>query len=153
MRVVAWIVEGTWTSVLDAVALLPEDADVLLLHVAGGEAEAIAREARHGLLGRRAHEPPPHERDPVSLASEEEAEALLEEAAARLGRPSARAARRGGRPAHLVLDELVGADLLVLARDGEPGHQGPRSIGHAGRFVLDHAPCDVLLVQAGRTGP
>jgi nucleotide-binding universal stress UspA family protein len=45
-----------------------------------------------------------------------------------------------------VLAALGDADLLVLARDGERDRPGPRSIGHATRFVLDHAPCDVLLV-------
>jgi len=40
-----------------------------------------------------------------------------------------------------------GAELLVLARDGVPGHHGPHSLGPAGGFVVDHAPCPVLLVR------
>ncbi|MGF1424961.1 hypothetical protein [Kitasatospora sp. LaBMicrA B282] len=37
--------------------------------------------------------------------------------------------------------------LLILARDGDRAHHpGPHSLGPAGRFVVDHAPCPVLLV-------
>jgi nucleotide-binding universal stress UspA family protein len=79
------------------------------------------------------------------LRAEEEAVALLADAAARLGRDAERVALRG-RPEEEVLAALGDADLLVLARDGERDRPGPRSIGHATRFVLDHAPCDVLLV-------
>jgi hypothetical protein len=34
----------------------------------------------------------------------------------------------------------------VIARDGDRRHAGPHSIGKHARFVLDHAPCRVLLV-------
>jgi hypothetical protein len=34
----------------------------------------------------------------------------------------------------------------VLARDGERSRLGPKSLGPASRFVVDHAPCPVLLV-------
>ncbi len=37
-------------------------------------------------------------------------------------------------------------DLLVLARDGDHSRLGPHSLGPATRFVVDHAPCAVLLV-------
>ena len=149
VRAVVWIVEGTWEAAVDAAAtLLPPDASVELLHVAG-EAEAFLRAGQRGLLGRH----PPGGRgsgpDPVSSASAEEAEALLADALARLGRNAATSARRGGTESE-VLDAVRDADVLVLARDGEPDHLGPKSIGHATRFVLDHAPCDVVLVW-GRT--
>jgi nucleotide-binding universal stress UspA family protein len=39
-----------------------------------------------------------------------------------------------------------GADVLVLARDGDRSHVGPHSLGPAARYVVDHAPCRVLLV-------
>ena len=38
------------------------------------------------------------------------------------------------------------AGLLVLARDGDRARLGPRSLGPASRFGIDHAPCPVLLV-------
>jgi len=37
-------------------------------------------------------------------------------------------------------------DILVLARDGDHTRLGPRSLGPAARFVVDHAPCRVLLI-------
>ena len=40
-----------------------------------------------------------------------------------------------------------GADLLVLAREGAAA--GPRSMGKAARFVVDHAACPVLLIWPG----
>jgi nucleotide-binding universal stress UspA family protein len=145
VRAVVWIVEGTWEATVDAAArLLPADASVELVHVAG-DAEAFVRAGQRGLLGRHPPGPPDHNYDPISVASAEEAAALLADAASRLGRDAARTARRG-RAEDEVLDVAGDADVLVLARDGDPGHPGPRSIGHAARFILDHAPCDVVLV-------
>jgi nucleotide-binding universal stress UspA family protein len=70
---------------------------------------------------------------------------LLAAAAERLGRPCTRA-ERAGRAEREVGSAAEGADLLVLARDGDRTHLGPRSLGPASRFIVDHAPCHVLLV-------
>ncbi|WP_345143716.1 universal stress protein, partial [Streptomyces mexicanus] len=51
-----------------------------------------------------------------------------------------------GRPEREVVTAAEGADLLVLARDGDRDRLGPHSIGPAVRFAVDHAPCPVLLV-------
>ncbi|MBK7820987.1 MAG: hypothetical protein IPJ61_07895 [Tessaracoccus sp.] len=40
----------------------------------------------------------------------------------------------------------AGADYLILGRDGDMKRLGPRSLGRETRFVVDHAPCTVLLV-------
>jgi nucleotide-binding universal stress UspA family protein len=141
VHAVVWIVEGTWEAAVDAV---PPDASVTLVHVAI-DPEDIRRATRRGLLGR--HPPPPPGPDPVSTASEEEQRALLGEAAARLGREARIEARRG-RAEEEVIAALGDADLLVLARDGERDRPGPHSLRPPTRFVLDHAPCDVLLVWA-----
>ena len=144
VRAVVWILEATWEATVDAAAaLLPPDAEIELLHIAF-DAETFVRAGRRGLLGRHPHPPPGP--DPVSIASEEEAEGLLADAAERLGRAATRTARRG-RAEDEVLEVARDADLLVLARGGEPDHLGPKSVGHAERFVLDHAACAVLLVR------
>jgi hypothetical protein len=144
VRAVVWIVEGTWEATVDAAAaLLPAGADIELLHVAF-DAETFVRAGRRGLLGRHPHPPPG--RDPVSTASEQEAAGLLADAAGRLGRAATTTARRG-RAEDEVLDAARDADVLVLARGGEPDHLGPKSVGHAERFVVDHASCAVLLVR------
>lgn len=144
MTVIAWIVEGTWPACVDAARTHTQaDADIVLLHVTGPEVPGAARGAYAGLLG-RAHP----ERDPGSrlehLAAGA-AERLLTDAAERLGRPCTRLERRG-RVEREVIDAVGGADLLVLARDGDRTRLGPRSLSPASRFILDHAPCAVLLV-------
>lgn len=141
MRALVWIVEDTWeATVARAAALLPPDAEVTLLHVAPVGVEGLAEGARHGLLGRR-HPPPPH---PVRAISDEAAAALLAEARAALGR-DARIEQRRGRVEREVVALAADADLLVLAREStEPG---PHSLRPPTRYVVDHAPCEVLIVM------
>jgi nucleotide-binding universal stress UspA family protein len=150
MRALIWIVEDTWeATVAEAAELVPAGAEITLLHVAATEVEAIAGGARRGLLGRRPPPPPPPPHhahaDPLRALSEEAAQALLAEARARLGRDADVQARRG-RIEREVVDAAADADLLVLARDGDHSRVGPHSLGPAARFVVDHAPCRVLLV-------
>ncbi|MEU5434371.1 universal stress protein [Streptomyces sp. NPDC020719] len=144
MRVIAWIAEGTWPSCIDAVrSHAPEAADIVLLHVTGPEAPGAAHGAFAGLLG-RGHP----ERDPgtvVEHLATASAERLLAEAAQRLTRPCHRV-ERTGRIEREVVAAAEGADLLILARDGDRTHLGPRSLGPASRFIVDHAPCPLLLV-------
>lgn len=142
MRAVVWISEDTWEACVDrAAALLPGDAEVTLLHVSPQDVEELAERAGPRLLGRH---PPPPPGPPLRVVAEEEAQALLGEAGARLGRPSRTISRRG-RVEREVVAACDGADLLVLARDGE-ARLGPKSLGKHARFVVDHAPCQVLLV-------
>ncbi|GHA76184.1 MULTISPECIES: universal stress protein [Streptomyces] len=153
MRVIAWLVEGTWPACVDAVrAHAPRSAEVVLLHVSEEEMPALAHGAFAGLLGRghpRRPRPPgdwgcdPGEQ--VAALGGASAGELLEAAAARLGRPCTRV-EQTGRPEREVVAAAEGAGLLVLARDGDRARLGPRSLGPAARFVVDHAPCPVLLV-------
>jgi nucleotide-binding universal stress UspA family protein len=146
MRALVWIVEDTWeATVADAAAFLPSGAEVTLLHVSGTEAETVARGARHGLLGR--HPPPQAAPQPLRAISEQAAQELLAEAQTQLGRPAKLEARRG-RIEHEVVAVAEGMDVLILARDGDHKRLGPRSLGPAVRFVVDHAPCRVLLIWA-----
>ena len=138
MRALVWIVEDTWeATVAEAAAFLPADAEITLLHVAPADAEALAAGARHGLLGRPRH--------PLRAISDEAAAALLEEARTRLGRDATVLSLRG-RVEREVVVAATDMDLLVLARDGDRSHPGPHSLGPPTRFVVDHAPCRVLLV-------
>jgi nucleotide-binding universal stress UspA family protein len=144
IKVIVWISEITWESCIDeSRPLLPEDAEVTLLHVTPGDVEDLAG-APAGLLGRhRKRAPGP----PVRAIAAEEAQSLLSAALSRLGRPAQTEARRGHVERQL-LDACADADLLVLARDGEP-RLGPKSLGPQTRFVVDHVPCQVLLVWPG----
>ncbi|MDH6219717.1 universal stress protein [Streptomyces pseudovenezuelae] len=144
MTVVVWIVEGTWPASVDAArAHAPEASEIVLLHVTGHQEPGIAHGAFAGLLG-RGHP----ERDPGTRVEElatVSTHRLFEEAARRLGRPSTRV-ERSGRTEHEVVAAAEGAELLILARDGDRGRLGPKSLGPHSRFVVDHAPCPVLLV-------
>lgn len=61
------------------------------------------------------------------------------------GRPAQRIVRTG-RIEREVVVAAAGVDLLIVARDGDLSRLGPRSLGRHTRFVVDHAPCPVLLV-------
>jgi nucleotide-binding universal stress UspA family protein len=144
MRALVWITEESWQATIAAAAeVVPAGAEVTLVHVTGGDAEALARGARSGLLGRtRGSEAPPEQ---LRSISETAARALLADAAALLGYSAEQVALRG-RPEREVVAAAARADLLVMSRDGDRSRPGPRSVGHAARFVLDHVTCRVLLV-------
>lgn len=152
-RVVVWVVEGTWEACVDAAAARSRpDDDVMLLHVRPADVEQAAHGAFSGLMGRhnRADDPG----DAVARIADEAGRALLEAARRRLaGLVDRRIEQRDrfGRVEREVVAACEGAALLVLARDGDPHRLGPRSLGPATRFVVDHAPCPVLLVWPGIT--
>ncbi|MBV9818368.1 MAG: universal stress protein [Solirubrobacterales bacterium] len=147
MRAVVWIAEGSWQACVDqARAILPPDTAVTLLHVAPGDVEALAEGARRGLFGRHPPPPPPH--GSIREISDAEAGRLLATARERLGRECETMARRGRVEREVIAAcAQADADVLVLARDGER-KLGPPSLGHHPRFVVDHAPCTVVLAWA-----
>src|ERR1035438_6951965 len=144
MTVLVWITDDTWAACVDAArALAPADQEVTLLPVTDSPALEAVRGAFTGLLGRAG-------RDPVAqldAMAEAAATELLDAAAARLGRPANRVRLRG-RPEHQGTEGAThGATLLVVPRQG--AEAGPKSLGKAARFVVDHAPCPVLLIWPG----
>jgi nucleotide-binding universal stress UspA family protein len=140
VKIVVWVTEGTWEACVDAARDLAV-GQVVLLHVIDADAIEVVTGARAWLLGRAMPEGGAGVRDALDAAQA----ALLDAAEARLGRPAERVARRG-RVEREVVAGCADAGLLVLARDGDHTRLGPRSLAHATRFVLDHAPCRVLLV-------
>jgi nucleotide-binding universal stress UspA family protein len=107
-----------------------------------------ARGAYAGLFGRSG-------RDPAARLAQEAAAAaarLLQAAAARLGQGIGQACDQvelQGRTERVVVAASAQADLLIVARDGDQARLGPKSLGRATRFVVDHAACPVLLVWPG----
>ena len=136
-----WVSEGTWPACVDAVR--PLKGDVTLLHVVD-VATAAALSGPAGLLGRSGG---PGQGEFLLAQAEQE---ILDAAAARLGREADQEVRRG-RPEREVVAACANVDLLVLARDGDRSRLGPRSLGHHTRFVVDHAPCQILLVWPEKT--
>ncbi len=98
---------------------------------------------------------PHHDQQRELDAAEQEAgSATLKEAGEEAGRAGIPAATRleRGRPEQVVvaLTRDLKADMVaLLAREMPQGHplQGPPSIGHTARFIVDHAPADVLVFR------
>ncbi len=140
--VVIWVTEGTWRGCVDAArSLAPAAARITLLHVTPEDVPGAVHGAYAGLLG-RAHPDPARL---VAASAAAFAAELLAAAAERLGRPCTQVARQG-RTEREVVAAAAAADLLILARDGDRSRLGPKSLGPATRFAVDHAPCPVLLV-------
>jgi hypothetical protein len=147
MTVIAWIVETTWRACIGAAREhTPADSDIVLLHVTDPDLADLAHGAYAGLLG-RGHP----ERDPGTALegiASTAAQQLLTDAAVQLGRPCQQA-ERSGRAETEVIAAAEGARLLVVVRDGDPTQLGPPSLSHTCRYIIDHAPCPVLLIWPG----
>jgi nucleotide-binding universal stress UspA family protein len=140
--VYVWVAEGTWRATVDtALDLAPAGSVFTLLHVTSGEVPDAARGAYAGLLGRSGRDPATRLEQMAAASAGE----LLAAAADRLGRPCERLEVQG-RAERAVVAASAQADLLIVARDGDRSRLGPKSLGKTTRFVVDHAPCPVLLV-------
>lgn len=135
MRTLVWLADGTWEACVDAAR--DHDGEITLLYVVDSDTVAALNGAA-GLLGRDAPVAGP---EPLTAA----ADAILRAAAERLGRPSQVSLRRG-RPEREVVAACADADTVIVARDGGRLSLDPRSLGHATRYVVDHAPCTVVLI-------
>ncbi|MGD0066461.1 MAG: universal stress protein [Streptosporangiaceae bacterium] len=140
--VVIWVAEGTWRASVDAgLSLAPAGARYTLLHVTPAEVVETAHGAYLGLFGRGGRDPGARLGELAAASASE----LLEAAADRLGRECEKR-EINGQAERAVVAASAQADLLVMARDGDRSRLGPKSLGRAARFVLDHAACPVLLV-------
>jgi nucleotide-binding universal stress UspA family protein len=106
---------------------------------------------RHGIAG--AGPLPPHLVAAIEEAGREHASVVLAAAAAAFaerGLLSDTGLVRIGEPGREICAAATAwsADLVVLraSRHTRP-EPGPRSVGHTARFVVDHAPCPVLLIR------
>jgi nucleotide-binding universal stress UspA family protein len=146
MRAVIWVTEASWQSCIDqARAVVGEQDLVTIVHVSSSDVEEFAGSGRRGLLGRPAPRQDP--RLAIREVADEEAEALLSAARERLGLDAGLQSRRG-HVEREVLEACADADMLILTRDGERSLE-PKSLGRFSRFVVDHAPCAVVLLWAG----
>jgi nucleotide-binding universal stress UspA family protein len=119
-----------------------------ILHVIdSGPREDIGR-ARERFL--RKPGPPPLRAEEIRQTEMASAKEILKEGLHHL--PGAEILERQGRPEREIVNGAAEwrADLLVICPRAQYGGQpslGPKSVGHVARFVLDHAPCPVLLVR------
>jgi len=94
--------------------------------------------------------PPRSREDEMEQAELAAAQDILNEGLRYL--PDAETFQRLGRPEREIVNVAAEwqADLVIICPRGEYGGKpaiGPKSVGHVARFVLDHAPCPVLLVR------
>lgn len=143
MKVLAWIAPATWPAVIDAVRRRPEGDDVTLVAVAD-RFSALPVGAAGGLMGRGRRSAVSDAEASTAVA----AQALVNQAMAELGRPCV-AKVLSGATDRVVTAEANDADILILARDGDRSRLGPRSLGKAARFIIDHAPCTVVVLWPG----
>lgn len=119
-----------------------------LLYVVDSGPHGEMERKREGLMRPRRPSGPLHER--VRQADSMAVQDILDEGLRYI--PGAERLQREGRPEReIVLCAAEWqADLVVICprspRFGGPAI-GPKSVGHVARFVLDHAPCPVLLVR------
>lgn len=103
---------------------------------------------REGLLRPRHPSGPLQEK--IQQAEVAAAQDILQEGLRYL--PDAQTLSREGRPEQVIIQcaSEWKADVIVLCSRspafGGPA-LGPKSVGHVARFILDHAPCPVLLVR------
>ena len=92
----------------------------------------------------------PRHREQMHQAENTTAQDILDEGSRYLS--GATLFKREGNPEREIvrLAEAWRADLVILCQrspnSGGPAI-GPKSVGHTARFVVDHAPCPVLLVR------
>lgn len=93
----------------------------------------------------------------IEAAEDSSSDEILTEAEAAAQQAGVSATRRveRGKAEQVIVAVAreIGAELVAIrARERPEEHplQGPPSIGHTARFVVDHAPCDVLLVRLAR---
>lgn len=126
---------------LSLVPVVGSPARFTLLHVTSPAAADAAHGAYRGLLGRGGHDPG----DRLEALASASAADLIEAAARRLGRECERREIQDDTE-RAVVAASAHADMLIVARDGERSRLGPKSLGRATRFVVDHAACPVLLI-------
>lgn len=123
-----------------------QPGDLLLCHVIDNGARGELG-LTHGFGPHRG--PPGHHAREVVQAERDAAAGVLREAAREA--PGSEVQTEEGEPGRVLCRVAAerGATLLVVGARNGPGPDAaePHSVGRTARFVLDHAPCPVLLVR------
>ena len=136
------------------IEIVGKEAECLLLHVIDTGPRHDWKDFLRGPLHPRPHHDKlPHEAA-ITAAEEAASRGAIEEAmeAAQQIGLKATATVKEGQPEKVIVQvarETEAALIAIWAREGGAGHprMGPAAVGHTARFVIDHAPCDVLLLR------
>ena len=151
MRVLCCL-DGTNIEQLSTAVSTMLRSDALMLGaiyvIDSGPHEEIERQRERFL---RPPRPPIARREQMRQAEEVSAQDILDEGSRYLS--GAEPLKREGRPEREIVQCAAEwrADLVVICSRSPGGggpSLGPKSVGHVARFVLDHAPCPVLLVRS-----
>jgi nucleotide-binding universal stress UspA family protein len=134
--------------------IIGNEAECLFLHVIDTRPRRDLEDYLRGPLHRLPHHHKPAREEAAKAAEETAGQLAIEETletAQKVGLKVSSSIKQG-RPEEIIVQaaQEINADLIVMwAREGAIGRPpiGPASIGHIARFVLDHAPCDVLLLR------
>jgi nucleotide-binding universal stress UspA family protein len=129
--------------------------DLYLLHVIDTGPRRALEEYLHGPgLLRRPPAPSPGQERPIDEAELAAGNAALEETRQEAERAGFRFQTEllHGKPEQIIVKMAQAWTCQLIAIQASQGtqgrpHIGPESVGHIARFVLDHAPCDVLLLR------
>lgn len=150
MRVLCCLDGTNFEQISDAVdTLVGGDTRILgFIHVIDTRPQQEMERRTGPLLRRASPDAPRLER--MQQAEDEAAQEILVEAHALY--PDAETLYRRGQPERVIVNYAAewNADLVVLcprSLQSDGPIIGPKSIGHIARFVVDHAPCPVLLVR------
>jgi len=155
MRVICAIGQRGGSELVQRLAgIVGDRAECLLLHVIDTGPRHDLEDYLRGPLHRRPdHCEPPHEAA-IKAAEETAGRSAVEEAlaAAQHAGLKAETSVKEGKPEEIIVQIArdVEAELIVIwAGEGAAGHPhiGPAAVGHTARFVIDHAPCEVLLLR------
>ncbi|WP_232548344.1 universal stress protein [Propioniciclava soli] len=149
MNILVWVVAGTWPACVGAAKDIAEvrhragqDVSITLLHVIDDAPHEVAAGAFDALMGRGRHRDPAEQ---IRQLTQEAAEDMLAAAHHELGLPATRRLVTG-RVERVVTAAAQDADYVIVGRDGDRSRLGPDSLGRHTRFVVDHAPCAVMLI-------
>jgi nucleotide-binding universal stress UspA family protein len=147
-------VDGASASQLlaSALSLIARPARWRAVHVIDVRGRLDLGALRHAIGG---SDPlPPHQVEAIDEAGRQHASVVLDAAMAAFnerGLLSEAGFMRVGEPGREICAAASAwsAELVVLqaSRRSRP-EPSPRSVGHTARFVLDHAPCPVLLIRS-----
>ena len=129
--------------------------EIYLLHVLDiGPRLGLEEYLRGSGTAQRRRSLPPEKTQELDAAEQSASQAALAEAlqAAQAAGFSVSGEIQRGKPEQMIIQtaRTWGSQLIAIrASEGTQGRPqiGPASVGHTARFVLDHAPCDVLLLR------